>query len=81
MAAIMTNRIFFVHVHVWVKLRYLPILKIEISLFVFLLMEERVVIIPPANKVWGGYIGITLSVRPSMYLVSATPPKRLIGFL
>ena len=33
----------------------------------------------------GGYIGITLSVRPSvlpsMYLVSATPPKRLIGFL
>ena len=43
------------------------------------------VIIPPANKVWGGYIGITmsvrLSVRPSMYLVSATPPKPLIGFL
>jgi hypothetical protein len=34
---------------------------------------------------FGGYIGITLavrpSVRPSMYLVSATPLKRLIGFL
>ena len=38
-------------------------------------------IIPPANKVLGGYIGIALSIRPSMYLVSATPPKRLIGFL
>ena len=38
------------------------------------------IIIPPANKVWG-YIGITLSVRPSMYLVSATPPNWLIGFL
>ena len=37
-------------------------------------------IIPPQTK-FGGYIGITLSVRPSMYLVSATPPKRLIGFL
>ena len=24
---------------------------------------------------------VRLSVRPSMYLVSATPPKRLIGFL
>ena len=34
---------------------------------------------PPQTK-FGGYIGITLSVRPSMYLVSATPPKRLIGF-
>jgi hypothetical protein len=42
----------------------------------------QLVFIPPANKVWGGgYIGITLSVRPSMYLVSATPPKRLTGFL
>ena len=41
----------------------------------------QLVFIPPANKVWGRYIGITLSVRPSMYLVSATPPKRLIGFL
>ena len=41
---------------------------------------------------FGGYIGITLSVRPSVrpsamyekgvvYLVSATPPKRLIGVL
>jgi hypothetical protein len=49
--------------------------------------------IPPANKVWGGgYIVITLSVCPSvqlilsriggvMYLVNATPPKRLIGVL
>ena len=35
---------------------------------------------PPQTK-FGGYIGITPSVRPSMYLVSATPPKRLIGFL
>jgi hypothetical protein len=35
---------------------------------------------PPQTK-FGGYIGITLSVRPSMYLVNATPPKRLIGFL
>ena len=45
---------------------------------------KYIFIIPPANKVWG-YIRITLSVRPSvrpsMYLVSATPPKRLIGFL
>jgi hypothetical protein len=29
----------------------------------------------------GGYIGITLSIRLSMYLVSATPSKPLIGFL
>jgi hypothetical protein len=35
---------------------------------------------PPQTK-FGGYIGITLSVCPSMYLVSATPPKPLIGFL
>ena len=35
---------------------------------------------PPQTK-FGGYIGITLSVRPSMYLVSAIPPKRLIEFL
>jgi hypothetical protein len=35
---------------------------------------------PPQTK-FGGYIGITLSVRPSTYLVSATPPKWLIGFL
>ena len=37
------------------------------------------------RKQFGGYIGIALSVRPfvrpSMYLVSATPPKRLIGVL
>ena len=32
----------------------------------------------PANKVWGVYWNHP--VRPSMYLVSATPPKRLIGF-
>ena len=31
------------------------------------------------NKVWGVYRNHP--VRPSMYLVSATPPKRLIGFL
>ena len=46
--------------------------------------------IPPANKVWGGgYIVITLSVhstytftkRGVVDLVSATPPKRLIGVL
>ena len=30
---------------------------------------------------WGGYIGITMSVRPSMYLVSATPTKLPIEFL
>ena len=35
----------------------------------------------PLQTMFGGYIGITLSVRPSIYLVSATPPKRLIGFL
>ena len=39
---------------------------------------------PPQTKL-GGYIGITLSVRPSvrpsMYFVSANPPKRLVGFL
>jgi hypothetical protein len=35
----------------------------------------------PCKQSLGGYIGITLSIRPSMYLVSATPPKRLIGFL
>ena len=35
--------------------------------------------IPPANKVWGVYRNHP--VRPSMYLVSATPPKPLIGFL
>ena len=35
----------------------------------------------PCKQSFGGYIGITLSVRLSMYLASATPPKRLIGFL
>jgi hypothetical protein len=35
----------------------------------------------PCKQSLGGYIGISLSIRPSMYLVSATPPKRLIGFL
>jgi hypothetical protein len=35
----------------------------------------------PCKQSLGGYIGITLSVHPSMYLVSATPPKPLIGFL
>ena len=39
----------------------------------------------PRKQSLGGYIGFTLSVRqfvrPSMYLVSATPPKPLIGFL
>jgi hypothetical protein len=25
-------------------------------------------IIPPANKVWGVYLGITLSVRPSIHV-------------
>jgi hypothetical protein len=35
----------------------------------------------PRKQSLGGYKGITVSVRPSMYLVSATPPKRLIGFL
>ena len=29
----------------------------------------------PRKQSLGGYIGITLSVRPSMYLVSATPPN------
>ena len=29
--------------------------------------------------IWGGYRNHP--VRPSMYLVSTTPPKRLIGFL
>ena len=39
-------------------------------------------IIPPANKVWGVYRNhpVCLSI-PSMYLVSATPPKRLIEVL
>ena len=39
---------------------------------------------PRKQSLGGGYIlyiGTTLSVRPSMYLVSATPPKRLIWFL
>ena len=36
---------------------------------------------PRKQSLGGGYIGITLSVRLSMYLVSATPPKPLIGFL
>ena len=39
------------------------------------------IIISPANKVWGGGVYRNRPVRPSMYLVSATPPKRLIGFL
>ena len=50
--------------------------KIEYSI----LYHRGQFIIPPQTK-FGGYIGITLSVRPSMYLVSATPPKPLIGFL
>ena len=52
---------------------------------------EMLFFIPPANKVWGVYrnhpvrpsvrLSVRPSVRPSMYLVSATPPKRLNGFL
>ena len=34
---------------------------------------------PPANKGWGVYRNHP--VRPSMYFVSANPPKRLVGFL
>jgi hypothetical protein len=41
--------------------------------------NNEVISIPPANKVWGVYRNHP--VRPSMYLVSATPPKPLIGFL
>jgi len=46
-----------------------------------------IVVIPPTNTVWGVYrnhpvrLSVRPSIRPSMYLVSATPPKRLIGFL
>ena len=42
--------------------------------------KKNIFIIPPANKVLGGG-GVYRNhpVRP--YLVSATPPKRLIGFL
>ena len=42
-------------------------------------LEVIALFIPPANKVWGVYRNHP--VRPSMYLVSATPPKPLIGFL
>ena len=51
-----------------------------INVWRLIVFAPFLIIIPPANKVWGGYIGITLSVRPcTLYLVSTT--KRLIGFL
>ena len=40
---------------------------------------QQVFSIPPANKVWGVYRNYP--VRPSMYLVSTTPPKPLIAFV
>ena len=32
------------------------------------------------NKLFGEYIGITVWVRPSIVLVSATPPKQMKGY-
>jgi hypothetical protein len=51
-----------------------------------LINNKYCIIIPAANKVWEGIYespcpSVLPSVRPSMYLVSATPPKPLIGFL
>ena len=40
---------------------------------------KQLFIIPPQTKFGGVYRNHP--VRPSMYLVSATPPKPLIGFL
>ena len=57
---------------------------IHTRLVPFVLYESstsRLLLYPPQKKVLRGYIGITLSVRPSMYLVSTTPPKLLIEFL
>ena len=41
---------------------------IEKEVCIFLLLY------PPQTKFGGRYIGITLSIRPSMYLVNTTPP-------
>ena len=43
------------------------------------IVNKKTCIYTPANKVWGVYRNHP--VRPSMYLVSATSPKPLIGFL
>jgi len=37
--------------------------------------DEPVFIIPSANKVLGGYIGISLSNRLSIFLISTSLPK------
>ena len=56
-------------------------MKPEQECFPGLLNTAKKYYYTPCKQSLGGYIGITLSVRPSMYLVSTTPPKRLIGFL
>ena len=43
-------------------------------------LTRSFIVIPPASKVWGE-VYRNHPVRPSMYLVSATPPKQLIGLL
>ena len=59
--------------------------KIKGLIFYKLFHFVNVFIIPPASKVLGGGVyknhPVRPSVRPSMYLVSATLPKPLIGFL
>ena len=65
---------------------------IQLHLFIILYTPRGIqlhwsVIIPPANRVCGVYRNHSVhpsvhpSVRPSMYLVSATPAKPLIGIL
>ena len=76
---------FHCHFCKWLGASYI-LLLIWYNEGIYLIYYIKIIIIPPANKqifLGGGrgYIGITLSVRPSVYLVSATPPKRLIGFL
>ena len=51
-----------------------------INVWRLIVFAPFLIIIPPANKVWGG-VYRNHPVRSSMYLVSATPPKQLIGFL
>jgi hypothetical protein len=71
---------FFLVISTWLKMRFLLKPYFMVLIFICYLLY------PPQTKFGGGgYIGITLSVCqsvcPSMYLVSATPPKPLNGFL
>ena len=76
------------HINIFISTEYVQYTEVSVKKFGFKklkgtnnnILNILSLLYPPQTK-FGGYIGITLSVSPSMYLVSATPPKLLIEFL